>query len=242
MKADVGARPAGAPESLVGRIAEVRRQLADACRDAGLDPASVRLVGVTKTRSRETVLAAIRAGLTEIAENYVQEARPKLAGITEARKHFIGHIQTNKAKAIVETFDVVQSVDRLEAGLAIARASAALGKPVQTLVQVNVSPTERFGIAPEEAPALAARLREEGLEVDGVMAIGPVTTDRGVLVQAFATAARTFERVGGSTLSLGMSEDWREAIDAGSTMVRLGSALFGPRANVTRPAGAELVW
>jgi pyridoxal phosphate enzyme (YggS family) len=229
MKADVGDRSAGTPDSLVGRIANVREQLADACRSIGRDPSSVRLVGVTKTQSRETVLAAIAAGLGEVAENYVQEARPKFAGMS-AVMHFVGHVQANKAKAIVETFDVVQSIDRISAGRAIAKASRGLGKPVKTLVQVNVSPTERYGVAPDEAPDFARVLRSEyGLDVDGVMAIGPLTADRSVLVRAFLAAAAAFERVGGSTLSLGMSGDWREAIACGSTMVRLGTTLFGPR-------------
>ena len=234
MNAGVGARPAGAPDSLVGRIALVREQLADACLAIGRDPASVRLVGVTKAQPRAAVIEAIEAGVTDIAENYVQEAREKLAGIAGGRRHYVGHVQTNKAKAIVELFDVVQSVDRVEAGRAIAKASRALGKTVATLVQVNVSPTERYGVHPDEALALAEQLRSDGLEVDGVMAIGPVTDDRAVIARSFETALRAFERVGGSTLSLGMSDDWREAVACGSTMVRLGTALFGPRTHQWR--------
>src|SRR5262249_2003981 len=159
----------------------------------GREPGSVRIVGVTKKQSRDRVLAAIAAGIDEIGENYVQEARPKYAGLPPVRKHFIGHVQTNKAKALVETFDVVQSIDRLEAGLAVAGAARSLGRRVAALVQLNVSPTERFGIAPSDAPRLAARLREEGLEVDGVMAIGPLSADRAMISRAFAEAARTFE-------------------------------------------------
>ncbi len=131
----------------------------------------------------------------------------------------------------METFDVVQSIDRLDAGVAIARAQEKLGKRVRALLQINISPADRFGVVPEEAPELARRLREdEGLEVDGVMAIGPITEDPNVTKDAFATAARAFERVGGTTLSLGMSGDWREALAAGSTMLRIGTALFGARA------------
>ncbi|MDQ2908407.1 MAG: alanine racemase, partial [Candidatus Eremiobacteraeota bacterium] len=140
-------------------------------------------------------------------------------------------IQTNKAKAIVETFDVVQSIDRYDAGRAIARAARAVGRPVTTLVQVNVSPTERFGVAPADAPALAMRLRDdEGLRVDGVMAIGPNTEDRAEIARAFAVAAKTFSAVGGSTFSIGMSGDWQEAIGCGTTMLRIGTAIFGARA------------
>jgi pyridoxal phosphate enzyme (YggS family) len=229
MKVDVGAPPTGAPSLLEGRIAAVRAQVADACRTVGRDPAAVRVVGVTKAQPITCVLAAIAAGIDEIGENYVQEARAKFARLPPVRTHFIGHVQTNKAKAIVETFDVVQSIDRLDAGLAIARAARSAGRAPTTLVQVNVSPTERFGVAPAEAALLAARLRDEGLEVDGVMAIGPNTDDRGAIRRAFGEAAQAFEKVGGSTLSIGMSNDWREAVAAGSTMLRLGSALFGAR-------------
>jgi PLP dependent protein len=123
-------------------------------------------------------------------------------------------------------FDVVQSVDRLDAGLALAKAGKALGRSLHVLVQVNVSPTERFGAVPAEAPALARRLRDEGLTVDGVMAIGPL---EGSVEAAFAQAQSAFAAVGGSTLSLGMSADWERAIHFGSTMIRVGTAIFGPR-------------
>ena len=224
------AMPSGAPSTLSERIAALRREIARTARANGREPEAVALVGVTKAQPREFVIAAIDAGLRHVGENYVQEARAKYDGLPPVQKHFIGHIQTNKARAIVETFDVVQSVDRLEAGRAIGRAQRALGKRVRALVQLNISPAERFGVAPGEAPALAARLREEGLEVDGVMAIGPLHADRDGVVRAFHRAADAFRAVGGSTLSLGMSDDWREAVACGSTMVRLGSAIFGARA------------
>lgn len=230
MKLEVGVGPVGAPNSLAGRVAMMRERIAAVALRCGRVPASVALVGVTKQHPREAVLEAIDAGLTDIGENYVQEARVKYAGLPPVRKHFIGHVQTNKAKAIVETFDLVQSIDRLEAGLAIAKAARALGKAVHALVQINISPSERFGIDPADAPALAARLREdEGLTIDGVMAIGPVTDDRAVLIRAFQRAAGALEAVGGGTLSMGMSGDWDEAVRCGSTMLRIGTAIFGER-------------
>jgi hypothetical protein len=229
MKLEVGVPPSGSPNSLAGRIAAMREKIDAVARDAGREPSSIALVGVTKKQSREAVLTAIGAGLCDIAESYVQEARAKLAGLPRVRKHFIGHVQTNKAKAIVELFDVVQSVDRLEAGQALARAAKTLDKKISALIQVNVSPAERFGVAPEDAPELAEALRREGLDVEGVMAMGPLTTDRAALGAAFRRAAQAFERVGGTTLSLGMSGDWEEAIRCGSTMLRIGTAIFGAR-------------
>ncbi len=231
MKLEVGVRPNGAPNSLTGRIAALRDEISAAARRAGRASDAIELVGVTKKQSHERVAAAIAAGLTDIGENYVQEASAKYEALPPVRKHFIGHVQTNKAKAIVRTFDIVQSIDGLDAGRAVAKASRDLGKPVRTLLQINVSGTERFGLEPGEAPALARRLREdEGLSVDGVMAIGPNTDDRAAIVRAFRLAADTWHAVGGETLSIGMSGDWPEAIACGATMVRIGTAIFGARA------------
>ncbi len=212
------------------RYRRLRAEIAEELERCGRDPETVTLVGIGKGQTAETIARAIRAGLTDVGENYLQEARPKLALLPPVRKHFVGHVQTNKAKAIVETFDVVQSVDRVEAGLALSRAAAALGKELAVLLQLNVSPVERFGCPPEEAERLAGALRAApGLRLEGVMAIGPRTEDREAICSAFALAAMTLARVGGSTLSIGMSGDWREAVRAGSTMLRIGEAVFGRR-------------
>jgi len=211
---------------ITASVANLRERVNDVTLAARRAPGSVSILGVTKTQSREAVVAAIDAGLTDVGENYFQEARNKYAGLPAVRKHFIGHVQTNKAKAIAALFDVVQSVDRLESGLALAKAAQATGKALRALVQINISPAERFGVAPADAPALARRLREAGLVIDGVMAIGPLDAS---LDDAFGLAAATFGEVGGATLSLGMSGDWERAIAHGSTMIRIGSAIFGPR-------------
>ena len=208
------------------RVATLRERVDEVTVAAGRERGSVAVLAVTKMQPRDEVLAALDGGLRDIGENYVQEARGKYEGLPPCTKHFIGHVQTNKAKAIVSLFDVVQSVDRLDAGLALAKAARDAGRRLRVLVQVNVSPSERFGAAPADAPALAVRLRDEGLDVDGVMAIGPLQGD---VDAAFETARAVFERVGGATLSLGMSADWERAVRHGSTMVRLGTAIFGPR-------------
>ena len=201
-------------------------------------PAHVAIVAATKSQPANVLEEAIAAGVRDIGENYLQEARAKFEAVSAEppfTKHFIGHVQSNKAKAIVETFDVVQSVDRIEAGLALAKAAAAAGKRLRVLIQVNISQSERFGVRPEEAPELARALRQEAsLAVDGVMAIGPLSASRSETARAFEVAAGVFGAVGGTVLSLGMSGDWREALRAGSTMVRLGSVLFGPRAASAR--------
>jgi PLP dependent protein len=232
MRLDLGAERTTAPTTIRERLNLLRRELEGVASASGRSSASVTILGVTKTQPREVVVEGIDAGLTEIGENYVQEARPKYRDLPPVRKHYVGHVQTNKAKAIVETFDVVQSVDRIEAGRALAKAMRTTGKTVSVLVQVNISETERFGVDPAGAASLAAGLRAEGLQVDGVMAIGPITDDKAKLAAAFAQAHTAFAAVGGTTLSLGMSADWREAVAAGSTMIRIGTAIFGHRNDV----------
>jgi pyridoxal phosphate enzyme (YggS family) len=208
------------------RVESLRACVDRVVAEAGRPSGTVAILGVTKTHPRADVLDAIAAGIADVGENYLQEAREKYVDLPPVTKHFIGHVQTNKAKPIVALFDVVQSVDRLDAGLALAKAARAAGKVLRVLVQVNISPAERFGIAPADAPELAARLREAGLTVDGVMAIGPLEGD---VDAAFALAQATYATVGGTVLSLGMSGDWERAIRFGSTMIRIGTAIFGAR-------------
>ncbi len=212
------------------RYRDLRDALDEELRTCGREPGSVRIVGVAKRQPAEAVAAAVAAGMHDVAENYLQEAQRTFPLLPAVRKHFVGHLQTNKAKAIAALFDVVQSVDRAEAGLALSKAAQQLGKELPVLLQLNISPVERFGCPPEEAERLAETLRmQPGLRLDGVMAIGPLTQDRERVFRAFELAAKTLGRVGGSTLSIGMSGDWREAVRAGSTMVRIGEALFGAR-------------
>jgi PLP dependent protein len=221
-------------QSIAQRLSALRAQIDDELRACGRAPGSVRILGVSKKQPAAAIAQAALAGLDAVGENYVQEAAakfadPVLAGIV-IEKHFIGHVQTNKAKAIAETFDVVQSVDRPEAAQALGRAAARTGRVLTVLLQLNISPAERFGCPPADARALAATIAAEpGLRLEGVMAIGPLSASPEETYEAFVLAAKTFASIGGSTLSIGMSGDWREAVRAGSTMVRIGTALFGER-------------
>ena len=222
--------------TIAGRIDALRREIDEELRACGRAPGSVRILGVSKKQPVESILEAAAAGLDAIGENYVQEAKAKFellrtaGGQAKLEKHFIGHIQTNKAKALVELFDVVQSVDRVDAALALGSAAAKAGTVLSVLVQLNISPADRFGALPEDARRIAeAVAAQPSLRFDGIMAIGPITEDRAEISRAFETAAKTFASLGGNTLSIGMSGDWREAIRAGSTMVRIGTAIFGER-------------
>jgi pyridoxal phosphate enzyme (YggS family) len=216
--------------AIAERYRTLRRAIDDEVRSSGRDPGGLTLVGIGKGQSGEAIATAVDAGLTDLGENYLQEAQRKFPLLPPVRKHFVGHLQANKARVIARLFDMVQSVDRPRAGIALARAAAEMGKRLPVLLQLNVSPVERFGCPPSDAERLAETLREQPcLHLEGVMAIGPVTGDRDAILRAFEVAAMTLTRIGGSTLSIGMSGDWREAVRAGSTMLRIGEALFGPR-------------
>lgn len=222
--------PMHASTTIADRVDRLRKEVAEVTRAANRNPEEITIVAVSKLKPRELVFDAYEAGVRAFAENHVQEALPKLSGLPrDAQRHFIGHIQTNKAKPIAAEFDLVQSVDRLEAGLALAKASRVLGKTLRVLVQLNVSSAERQGMQPEQAPAIAEQLRAEGLDVAGTMAMAPFTDDRRIVRDAFLRAAEAHARIGGPILSLGMSADWPIAIECGSTMIRIGTAIFGPR-------------
>ncbi|HEV3092304.1 MAG TPA: YggS family pyridoxal phosphate-dependent enzyme [Candidatus Cybelea sp.] len=221
---------------IAARLRTLRSAIDEELAAIGREPGSVTLVGVSKRQPVAAIVEAVAAGLADIGESYLQEAREKLPRLPPVRKHFIGHLQTNKAKGVAAAFDVVQSVDRAPAGIALSKAAVELGKSLPVLLQLNVSPGERFGCMPHEAPRLAELLRgQAGLRLEGVMAIGPVDGDRDAISRAFDLAAKTLELIGGSTLSIGMSGDWQEALRAGSTMVRVGEALFGPRTDGRHP-------
>lgn len=219
------------------RYRALRRAIDEEARRCGRDPAAITLVGIGKGEANDTIAAAIGAGLTDLGESYLQEARRKFEVLPPVRKHFVGHLQTNKAKAVAHAFDIVQSVDRERAAVALSNAALDAGKELPVLLQLNISPVERFGCPPALAQQLAETLREQpGLRLEGVMAIGPLTAERDEILRAFELAAKTLALIGGSTLSIGMSGDWREAVQTGSTMLRVGEALFGPRSakEVTR--------
>ncbi len=218
-------------DALRDRLAALRAELGRELAACGRAGDQVAILGVSKKQPAEAIVEAAAAGLDDIGENYVQEATAKFATIDmPVRKHYIGHVQTNKAAALVRLFDVVQTVDRPGAAKALGKAASNAGVLLPVLLQLNVSPAERFGCPPLEADRLAGLVRETaGLRLEGVMAIGPITESREEIARAFDLAAKTFDRIGGSTLSIGMSGDWREAVRAGSTMIRIGTALFGER-------------
>jgi PLP dependent protein len=224
---------------LRGRLDGIRTRIAEAARRSGRRPESVVLIGVTKTVTAEGVRDAIAAGLEDVGENRVQEAEEKMRslGSVPVRWHLIGHLQRNKAGRAVTLFDRIHGVDDLELARTLSRRAEEAGRTVTALVQVNVGgEAGKFGVAPD---ALAALLREAaslpGLRIDGLMSIGPAV-ERSEDARPYFARTRDLrdasERALGlrlPELSMGMSGDFEVAIEEGSTMVRVGTALFGPR-------------
>jgi PLP dependent protein len=217
--------------SIRENAAAVRARIAAACARAGREAAEVTLVAVTKVFPATFVEEAIAAGIGDVGENRVQEARdkkPLVAG--SARWHLIGHLQSNKAKDAVRLFDVIQTVDSLDLGEKIARAAEAAGKRQDVLLQVNVgSEEQKSGALRADVPALVDALRAiDALHLRGLMAIPPVGSAEETR-RYFRELRALRDAVGVEQLSMGMSEDFEVAIEEGATIVRVGRAIFGSR-------------
>lgn len=222
------------------RAAGIRERIGRAAARAGRRPEEVRLVAVTKTQPPERVAEAFGAGLAVFGENYVQEAQEKIAAVPGAEWHLIGKLQTNKAKRAVALFDWIETIDSLRLLREVSRRAAEAGKTVPLLFEVNLAAEgSKAGIFPEELPSLleAAALLP-GIRPSGLMAIPPPVgapeEARRFFAQLRGLLGRCRGEWGGGAgmteLSMGMSEDFEVAIEEGATMVRIGTALFGPRA------------
>lgn len=196
------------------------------------------VVAVTKGFGLDAVGAALDAGLTDLGESRVQEALPKMDSPVGRRAswHLVGHLQRNKAKQVPGRFVLVHSVDSLALGQELERRAAAGGATVRALLQVNVAgEAQKSGCEPAHAPALARELAAlEHVRLEGLMTMAPLTDDPAVQRGAFRSL-RTLrdslkeEGLWLPVLSMGMSADYATAVEEGATMIRLGTALFGPR-------------
>ena len=221
--------------SIGANLQAVRRRISGARAANGPE---VRVVAVSKQRPPEAIREALAAGCRDIGESYVQEALPKIAALAGAgaRWHFIGHLQTNKARDVAENFDWVHGVDRPKAAAALDRARPAGRAPLNVCVQVNISAeATKGGVAPAEALALCREVAKmPRLRLRGLMGMAGPTEDTALQRQQFATLRRVYDEVHADgialdTLSMGMSDDFEAAVAEGSTMVRIGSAIFGAR-------------
>jgi PLP dependent protein len=233
---------AGAPEhhdarDAVARLVALRESIARRARDCGRAPETIKLVAVSKTFSAEEVWPTIAcADQTRFGENRVQEAIPKWRDL-RARAgdlgktielHLIGPLQSNKAREAVETFDVIETVDREKIAAALAREIDRVGKRPRLFVEINTGEeAQKAGVLPEDADAFIALCRQTyGLTIEGLMAIPPANE---VVSPHFAMLGVIAERNGLTERSMGMSADWPLAVQLGATYVRVGSAIFGAR-------------
>jgi PLP dependent protein len=227
------------PQNLPVSIGSVRERVRRAAERAGRDVDSVTLLAVSKTHPPELIRAAAACGLEHFGESYVKEALPKietLAGL-ELTWHFIGQLQANKTRAVAEHFAWVHSVDRLRLAERLSEQRPFHAPPLNVCLQVNVGDeSTKGGVTPAELPALAVAVaRLPRLQLRGLMCIPPPEEDEARQRHWFAETARLMShlQVPGTTLdtlSMGMSADLEAAIEEGATIVRVGTALFGPRA------------
>lgn len=224
-------------QAIAGNIAAVRARIAAAAARVGRDPAGVRLVGVSKTFPAEAVAAAVRAGLADIGENRVQEAVAKRAVLEAAGLrpvwHLVGHLQTNKVKPALQTFDILHSIDSVRLAEVLNRHAT---RPVDVLIEVNVAgEATKFGFAPDEVEGALRHLqRLEHLRVRGLMTVAPQVTDPEQVRPVFRALRALRDAMGLTELSMGMTDDFEVAVEEGATIVRIGRAIFGPR-----PAAGE---
>lgn len=226
---------------IVSQYRAVRENVEAACARCGRSSKDVTLIGVTKTVSPALINAALAAGLTHIGENRVQEYLAKkdelmLDGVT---RHLIGHLQTNKVKAIVGEVDMIQSVDSLRLAAAIDTAAAARGIVMPVLVEVNIGEEEsKSGVRAEETEELLRQIASfSHIAVQGLMTVPPISDTEAKKRHYFSKMRQLFidirskniDNITMNVLSMGMSDDYEYAIAEGSTMVRVGTAIFGRR-------------
>jgi PLP dependent protein len=221
-----------ASSEVAGRLRLVRQEMALAAEAADRDPASVRLVAVTKTVPADAIEEAIGAGQRLFGENRVQEARGKWPALKERHPdlelHLIGPLQTNKVRDAVGLFDVIETVDRPKLARALAEEMGRAGKNPRLFVQVNTGEeSQKAGVLPAETDEFVALCRDTfGFSVEGLMCIPPLDEEPAM---HFALLTKIAERLRIKELSMGMSGDFARAIQFGATYVRIGTAIFGAR-------------
>ncbi len=230
------------------RIAQVRERMARAARRAGRSPDEITLVAVCKGHPAEAVVAAYHLGVRDFGENRVEEAEPKMARVREMlaaegtgmdiRWHMIGHIQSRKAARVVGPYVLIHSVDRLKIARRLERFAAAQERVLPVLLEINISGEEtKYGFRQDEVEAAVKELKDlPHLQVEGLMTMAPLVSDPEEVRWVFAALrelrdrlAARFPEMSWRHLSMGMTNDFEVAIEEGATIVRIGTAIFGPR-------------
>jgi pyridoxal phosphate enzyme (YggS family) len=231
---------------LAENLSRIQTRIAQACARAHRDPATVQLLAVSKNHPAAAVAEAVGLGLTLFGENRIQEARAKIpASPGRARWHFIGHLQSNKARDAVSLFEMVQGVDSLALAQELQKQAEKQARTLPILLEVNVAgESSKFGWNPGQLlESLAAINALSRLELHGFMTVAPYATDpekvRPVFRRLRELRDQAAEQLGAPlpVLSMGMSGDLEVAIEEGATLVRVGTALFGERPKVVRPGG-----
>jgi pyridoxal phosphate enzyme (YggS family) len=214
-------------------LAAVRGRISAAAERAGRSPGDITLVGISKTHPADAVLAAYTAGLCDFGENRVGEAAAKIDALrardVAPRWHLVGHLQRNKVAAALNLFDILHSVDSERLAEAI---SAQATRPVRVFIEVNVAgEASKFGVPPGEAAGLAERIGVlPNLDLLGLMTVAPRVDDPEDVRRVFRTLRELRDALGLRELSIGMTDDFEVAVEEGSTLVRVGRAIFGARA------------
>ena len=229
--------------SISSNVRQVREEIHQAAAASGRNPEEVTLVAICKTFPVEAISEAIAAGLRIFGENRVQEAEPKIQALAPAdglEWHLVGHLQSNKAKRAVQLFEVIQSLDSMKLAQKLNQACVELGKSVSVLIQVNLGlEATKSGASREQVEEIVDQVASlPGLRLDGLMTIPPFFEDADRSRPFFAELRALRDRIesarpgslGRKHLSMGMSHDFRPAIEEGATIVRVGTAIFGVRA------------
>lgn len=222
-------------------IKKVREKIENACARCGRNPEEITLIGVTKTHGAEIINEGIKAGLTDIGENRVQEILSKYDDIEKSAKiHLIGHLQSNKVKYIADKVSMIHSVDSFKLAKEISDKSVSIGKVMDILIQLNISGEEsKSGIPPEKLNELLNQISSlKGVFVRGLMTIPPVDSGNMKLTREIFRKCnkiyvdkrdKIYDNIKMDLLSMGMSNDYEIAIEEGSNIIRVGRAIFGER-------------
>jgi len=223
---------------IVQNIALVRQRIAETCKRVGREPQSVRLVAVSKTFGTDQIREALDSGLEDFGENYVQELREKIA-LSQGRQvrwHFIGHLQSNKVRYIIDSVHLIHSLDSLKLAAEIQKRSE---KPIEALIEVHTTDeATKTGVRPEDAMDLVKGVSKfDRIRITGLMTMGPFSDDPNDSRPSFRTLsdlkgtveAEGIDGVRMDHLSMGMTHDFEVAIEEGATLVRIGTGIFGER-------------
>ena len=227
--------------TIAENIEEIQREKAQAAQRCGRNPEDILLIAVTKTRSAEEINEAVRAGITDIGENKVQEILDKYDKVLPVNWHMIGHLQTNKVKYIIDKVSLIHSVDSFRLAEEIDRRAAQHGRTMDILVQVNAAGDEaKFGVEPDAAESLISEILEscENIRIRGLMTVAPYAENPEEVRPHFRRMRSLYDRIAAEIrhprldfqyLSMGMSNDRIIAVEEGSTAIRVGTAIFGAR-------------